>query len=666
MKKLYLIIFLINLLSASNEEDFLKTLNEVSEIATKTKLNIDKTPSNVEVINRDFIVKSGARTLLDILKYLPGVEISMSSSGKREIIIRGNKSTYRDKIKFLINGHEVTNNLYSNQFYYYNFPASLIKRIEFTKTPDAVLYGDKAYLGVINIITLDEFNDNQFSFYQSNKKQTTATIFDKLNENTLIDAHYLISNPTIKKTKTYLVDVNKTTDFLIRENRPYALEKEAGFGIRYKKENSTISYRIQYLQKGSFFGVINLPPLKKDKHVNLIHQYLNYNYSNFITDEIKNSFNIGIKHYEWKGAFRVLPIDFNFSNVNSDLIEGANIKEYEIYAKNRTTYNSGKHIINLILEAKYAKPYKNDYYQNFPPINSTIFSKNIDRKIYSIAIEDLVIIKDNFSIIYGGRYSHYNDFKDDFSYKLGSVYNLNDKTTFKLLFNTAFRAPSWIEMYANTAAAFNGNPNLKSEKIKMFEFSYLQKIFDNDKLKFTLYRGKSKHYIGREFSLTEGKKIYENLGDYIIKGFEISYKKFYNKGNFAINYSYNNNKTDFSSYLKDINFYKYLGVRHRLIKGYNIYNINSHLSLFNGIIYGSKIDLPEIAPLNEYFSLNMNINYHKENYNFIFGVNNLTNHPNSYFSMPSDLIKSQYFFIQEDAKLPLQGRTFYVNLIKKW
>ncbi len=673
MKKLYLIFFSILFLYASNKDSFLKTLNEVSEIATKTKLNLNKTPSNVEVINRDFIIKSGARTLLDILKYLPGIEISMSASGKREIVIRGNKSTYRDKIKFLINGHEVTNNLYSNQFYYYNFPAALIKRIEFTKTPDAVLYGDKAYLGVINIITLNKFNDNQFSFYQTNKKQTTLTIFDKLNKNTLIDAHYEISNPTIKKTKTYLVDVsqNKPQPIgIVRDNRPYELEKEVGFGLRYKKENSTISYRLQYFHKGNFFGVINLPPLVHDRHVNLIHQYLNYHFSNFLTDDIIESFNTGIKHYQWKGAFRVGPIDLNFSNLNSDLIEGANIKEYEIYARNRLTYNSEKHITNFILETKYARPYKYDYFQYVVGHQKTIsplFPKNIHRYIYSIALEDLYIIKDNFSIIYGSRYSHYSDFGSNLSYKLGSVYNLNNKTTFKLLFNTAFRAPSWVELYAKTAAAFNGDPTLKAEKIKMLEFTYLQKIFSNDQFQFTIYRGKSKHYIGRDISPITHKEIYKNLGDLIIKGYEISYKKSYSKGYFGINYSYNNNKNEFNNLIAKI-YYLYSRVRKRLIKGYNIYNINPNLSFFSGVIYGGKPDIPEnIKHINfHYFTLNTNLNYHKNNFNVIFGIDNLTNHKNYYFVEPSDIVYGRYVFMQENSALPLTGRKIFIDLIKKW
>ena len=670
MKKLYLILFLSLYIFANEQDDFLKTLNEVSEIATKTKLNIDKTPSSVDVINRDFILKSGARTLLDVIKYLPGIELSMSASGKKQIIVRGNKSTFRDKIKFLINGQEVTNNLYSNQFYYYNFPASLIKRIEFTKTPDAVLYGDHAYLGVINIITLDNLNANQFSFYQSNKKQTSFSAFEKTNH-FLIDGYYSLSNPTVKKVTTLLLDLKNYKAYPFRINRPNEYEKNTGLGIRYKKNKSTLSYRINYYQKGNFFGIINLPPLKHDKHINFIHQYLNYNYSKFLTPTIQNSFNTGVKSYIWRGFFRVLPYDLNASSpADKDLIEGARINELEYYIKNRTTYNSEKHIINIIFNTKYAKLYNRKYTQYVPVLNNKeekdLLGKKVSLALISLGAEDLYIINDDFSVIYGGRYSHYSDFGNDFSYKLGSVYNLNKNTTFKLLFNTAFRAPSWVELYAKSAASFNGNPNLKAEKIKMLEFIWLQKIFGNDKFKATFYTGKEHNYIGRSISIANNKKVYQNLGNYLVRGIELNYKKIYEKGYFDLSYSHNANKALFSSKIDKIDYYKYLGIRKNLYKGYNIYNLSNNLSFFTGAIYGSKIDIPIVNNINTYFSLNTNINYHKKNNSIIFGVNNLTNHSNNYVSMPSDLINNQYIFIQKDGRLPIMGRTFYVELVKKW
>ena len=671
MRKLYLILFLNLYVFANEQEIFLKTLNKVSDIATQTKLNLDKTPANLDVINRNFIIKSGARTLLDILQYLPGVEISMSPSGKKEIIVRGNKSTYRDKIKFLINGREVTNNLYSNQFYYYNFPASLIKRVEFTKTPDAVLYGDHAYLGVLNIITLNNLNDNMVDFYQSNKKQTSFAAFTKGNH-FLVDGYYSISNPNIKKVTTLLANLQNDNYKVFRINRPDEYEKNAGIGIRYKKQHSTISYRITSYQKDSFFGIINLPPLTKDKHMNFLHQYVNYNYSKFLTPDIQNSFNTGIKNYIWRGLFRVMPYDLNASSgADKDLIEGANVKEIEYYVKNKTTYNLDKHIINIIFNSRYARLYNRRYIQYIPILNNKISkdllkNKNVSLSLVSIGAEDLYLIKDDFSVVYGGRYSHYSDFGNDFSYKLGSIYNLNKKTTFKLLFNTAFRAPSWVELYAKSAVSFNGSENLKSEKIKMMEFIWLQKIFENDQFKATLYTGKEKNYIGRKLSQKTGKKTYQNLGDYLVRGVEVNYKKRYQKGYFDVSYSHNANRALFSSKIAKINYYQYLGVRKNLYKGYNIYNFSDNISLFNAVLYGSKIKIPVVKSINPYFSLNININYHKNNNSLIFGINNLTNHSNNYISMPGDLIDEKYIFIQNDARLPDIGRIFYMNFIKKW
>jgi len=675
MNKLYLIFFLITLIFASNENDFLKTLNEVSEIATKTKLNLDKTPSNVTVLNRKFIVASGARTLLDLLQYIPGVEISISPSGKKQLIIRGSKSTYRDKIKFLINGHEVTNNLYSNQFYYYNFPAALIKRIEFTKTPDSVLYGNNAFLGVINIITLNNLDNNLISFYQNNKNQNSFVLFQKF-KNSLIDFHYEYSNPHLNSIDTLLVNLQTYSAKSYRNATPNPYEQNLGFGYRYFKGNSTFSYRLEYYKKGNFFGIINLPPLAKDKHIKFIHQFFNYNYSNFINDNTQNSLNLGLKFYRWKGEFRVLPYDFNETidnNPDNDIIEGANIDELEYYLNNDITYITDKHTVNLIFDLKYAKPIDFYYLQYIPSFNNkqklkgdnNVLKEGIYRKIYAMAFEDLYLLNNNISVIYGARFSHYNDFGNNISYKLGSVYNMNEKTTFKLLFNTAFRAPSWVELYAKSESEFNGNPDLKPEKIKMGEFIWLQKLFKNDKVKFVLYSGKETNYIGRSYSST-GQKIYQNLGDYLIRGYEISYKNAFDKGMFYLSYSRNNNKALFADKIGNINRFNYTDVRKNFYKGYLIYNINKKYNIFSSMFYGSKINIPVVNDINPYFTWNMNVNYHRGNYRVILGVNNITNHKNYNVDYPSDLIADKYMFVADDGKLPEIGRFVYVEFMKEW
>jgi iron complex outermembrane receptor protein len=667
VKMKFLVIFLAVLLFAGNE-DFLKTLNEVSEIATESKLNIDKTPSNVDVIDRSFIVSSGAKTLLDVLKYLPSIEIAMTPSGKKQLIIRGNKSAFRDKIKLMINGVEVTNNLYNNQFFYYNFPASLIKRIEFTKTPDSILYGENAFLGVLNIITLDSLNDSQFSFYASSKKEYQATFFQNFN-NLLIDGYYSYSNPTLYSPTDYLINIDERKAIPFRSGvRINSLEKTAGIGIRYFKDDSTIYARFHFYKKGNFYGLENVPPLIRDRDVKFFHSFIEYKNSKYIRYDLKNELRVGLKHYTWDGSYRLFPYDLNASSTH-DIIAGAKIPEFQIYLKELLKYEGEKNNINFILDMKYAKPYDYEYYQYIDGITPKIttknlFSKKVKRKAIGVGVEDLLILKDNLSFILGYRVDHYNDFGSKSSYKAGAVYNYNDSTTFKLLYNNAFRVPSWVELYADTISAFHGNENLKPETISMWEFIFL-KTFKNDKLKVTLYKGVNKNFIGRHMD-SDGNRYYENLGDNDIKGIEIGYRKFYRRFQYYISYSINDNKPKLK-YPTDF-LYDYIVVRKRQFKGWGIYKFNQKNKVFMSFIYGSKINMPTgyVKDIGDYVEIDANYQYKFDNTNLIFGVNNLTDHKNYMPVYPSDFYEGKYFFEYKDARIPYVGRKFYVEVVRKW
>ncbi len=666
MNKKLCLILLFTFSFATEKTDFMQVLNKVNIYANNTQLNLDKAPKNLDIIDRDFIINSGARTLVEVLQYLPGVEIARNSAGKIQIIVRGNKSRYRDKIKFLINGIDVTNSVYNNQFYFYNFPAKLIKRIEFSKTPDAVMYGENAFLGVINIITVENYTKNFFNFNVSNKKSSMAVGFNKY-KNFTIDYHYLISDPNIQKTTSQLFNFQNHSLINYRSTTPDEFEKNAGLGIVYKKNKNILRYRIEYYKYGGFYGVENLIPIKKDKNSKTYFQYLDFHNHSGINDNFTNDFHIGLNNFSGKGEYREYPYDFNTTidnNPDNDIIIGAKIKEISFYMKNILTYTSLKHLTNLILFLKHTAPYDYEMYNYIPSKkikNSNPFlQKNNKRDIFAIGFQDLYSINDNLSFIYGYRYDHYSDFGSNNSYKIGSVYSLNKDTIFKLLFNNAFRAPSLIEYYSN----FYGNKNLKPEKINMLEFIWLQKIFSKDKLKITLYSGINKKFIGR-YS-TDNGFIYKNLGDYDVKGIEGEYHKQFKNDIFDISYSYNNNKAHFSYNLGNINYYSYSYTRKRMLKTYNIYKFNKKTSLFISSIYGSKIKIPFVKDVNEYFTINGNLKYVNKNYSLMFGINNLTNHKNYDVALPNTLINNQYIFTTQDGRLPKIGREIYFDITKKW
>ncbi len=662
------------------EDDFLQSLNEASEIATASKLNLDKTPATVTVLKESFIRQSGLKRLVDILPFIPGIETSMTSSGKKQIIVRGIKSAYRDKIKVLIDGVDVTNNLYSNQFYYYNFPLALVKRIEFTKSPDSILYGSNAFLGVLNIVTLDDLDENAISGYLSTCQSYEATYFQNFSQNAykiLLDAHYSISNPNLQAPKTMLIDLRSHGVSVFRSPQDaHTKERNQGVGIRVKKESYTFDMRIEDYTKEDFFGISRVPALKEDKDVELRYIYARFRYADYIKPDLKLEADIGYKNYLWDGAFRAFPYDIQpTDDPAKDLIFGGVIHESEYFFKNNFKYITNRHNLIFQIDAKYTKPYDMYYLQYIEALgntqtplnlgpngeklrgNNNILKEGIERKTYAAAIEDMITLRDDFSFVLGYRFDHYSDFGSNDSYKAGMVYNFSNNQTYKLLYNHSFRAPSWVELYAQTAAEFNGNPDIEPETIDMVEFQYLAKIFRNDKFKLNFYYGKNKKSIDRYYDMATGKRIYKNMGDVTLKGLELSYKKIFANNELYLAWSHNVN---------DSSYNPWLGNRTDIFNGYFSYKYKKFAS-FTSLNYGDKIETPSyIGDIDALFSLNETLSYEGDGFLLQAGVINITDRKNYYWIQPTDLIYGRYMFVPEKAKVPQNGREFFISLRKSF
>ncbi len=669
-----------NLWGGEIEDDFLQSLNEASEIATAAKLNLDKTPATVTVLKEEFIRQTGYKRIIDILPFIPGIETSMTSSGKKQVIVRGMKSAYRDKIKVLVNGVDVTNNLYSNQFYYYNFPLALVKRIEFTKSPDSILYGSNAFLGVLNIITRDELSNSQVSGYLSTLKSYEATYFQNIQEGAykiLLDAHYSTSEPDLKAPAAIRIDLLTRQASLFRTPKDaHTKEINQGVGVAIKRDAYTFDMRIEDYIKQDFFGITRVPTLKNDKDVELRHIYARLHYGDYIAPDLKLETDLGYKNYMWDGEFRTIPYDIQpTDDPAKDIVFGGLIHESEYFLKNNFKYMTDLHNLIFQIDAKYTKPYDTHYSQYVEAMGNTqntynlgpngeklrgdnnIIKEGIHRTTVAAALEDLVTLTDNFSFILGYRFDYYSDFGSNDSYKAGMVYNIFDGQTCKLLYNHSFRAPSWVELYAQTAAEFNGNPNVNPETIDMVELQYLAEIFGHDKLKLNLYYGKNKDTIDRYYDMATGKRIYKNRGEITLRGLELSYKKLFEKNELYLSWSHNEN---------DSSYNPWSGNRTNLVNGYFSYKYKKFVMLtsFN---YGDQIETPSyLENIDALFSLNETVSYEDDGLLLQAGIKNLTDRENYYWIQPTDVIGGRYMFVPEDAKVPQTGREFFVSVRKSF
>lgn len=129
--------------------------NVVVVTATRFAESDPRVPANISVITRGEIERSPARNLPDVLKTLAGVDVRplYGSMGiDASVDIRGMGETAESNTLILLDGQRL-NPVNSGSIKWETVPLSAVQQIEVVRGGGAVLYGDRATGGVINIIT---------------------------------------------------------------------------------------------------------------------------------------------------------------------------------------------------------------------------------------------------------------------------------------------------------------------------------------------------------------------------------------------------------------------------------------------------------------------------------------------------------------------------------
>jgi iron complex outermembrane receptor protein len=126
---------------------------EVSSLGRKTSTVFD-TPAPAYIVGNDEIHRSGALDLPDVLRLVPGVQVSRSSSANYAITIRGFNDATSNKLLVLMDGRSLYNQLFSGaNWTFQDLMLSDVSRVEVQRGPAGTLWGANAVNGVINLVT---------------------------------------------------------------------------------------------------------------------------------------------------------------------------------------------------------------------------------------------------------------------------------------------------------------------------------------------------------------------------------------------------------------------------------------------------------------------------------------------------------------------------------
>lgn len=143
------------------EEDFLREIPIVLSASRMSQRTIEA-PASVTVIDREMIESAGFIEVADLLRLVPGFQVSYVNGNVLAVTYHGVSFDFPRKLQVLIDGRSVYRPLLSNvDWTSLGVAISDIDRIEIVRGPNTTTYGTNAFLGTINIITRPPFQYNR-------------------------------------------------------------------------------------------------------------------------------------------------------------------------------------------------------------------------------------------------------------------------------------------------------------------------------------------------------------------------------------------------------------------------------------------------------------------------------------------------------------------------
>lgn len=123
-------------------------------VVTANRLPVprDELTVSATVIGREEIRRSGAESVAELLRDVPGVQVTRTGSwgGTASLFVRGGESNY---VRVLVDGVPV--NRPGGDFDFSTLSTTNVERIEVVRGPSSVVYGSDAVTGVVQVFTRD-------------------------------------------------------------------------------------------------------------------------------------------------------------------------------------------------------------------------------------------------------------------------------------------------------------------------------------------------------------------------------------------------------------------------------------------------------------------------------------------------------------------------------
>jgi outer membrane receptor for ferrienterochelin and colicins len=493
------------------EMDLEQLMNVEVTSASKFKQKLGQAPSSVSVVTSDEIRKYGYRTIDDILRSLRGFTVN-NDRNYSYAAVRGFGRTgdYNSRILLLVDGHRVNTNIDDSVMLGTGFviDIDLIDRMEVVRGPSSSLYGSNAFFAVVNLITKKGNAIKGVELAGSAGSYDTytgrATWGKKLSD----DAEIILSGSGLK---------SKGQDLYFKEfddpttNNGVAHNTDRDSNRRFF---STFSYRDFTVQGAYATRTKDVPTASFGTDFNNIHNdttdsygYLDLKYEHEFDNRLNLLARTSYNNYYYEG-------NYIYSGVTNKDYQKGEWWTGEVTAI-KTIFESHRLTGGMDYQLN-SRQYQSNR-DVYPP--AIYDSENKQSRRWAAYLQDEFSILNNLVLNAGVRFDEYSTFGSTTNPRAALIYTPLEKTIFKLLYGTAFRAPNLYELYY-TAPGQKGNPSLKPETIRTYEFVYEQYFLDRYRMTTGAFYYKVSDMITQVTDQNDGLDVFRNVGSSTAKGLE--------------------------------------------------------------------------------------------------------------------------------------------------
>lgn len=143
--------------SALSEQDFLADVPIVLSVSRLAQ-RLDETPGAMTILDRDFIRMTGARDVVDVLRFVPGFQTTSTFETDAPMATyHGRTEDFANRIQVMVDGRSVYSGYLQGSAGsgWQTLALEDVERIEVLRGSNSASYGARAFLGVVNIVSRD-------------------------------------------------------------------------------------------------------------------------------------------------------------------------------------------------------------------------------------------------------------------------------------------------------------------------------------------------------------------------------------------------------------------------------------------------------------------------------------------------------------------------------